>query len=61
LETVTKRASNIVREVKQGNKTAILEQSIIERFLKALQDEKMANTVELNEDEEKIAKQLNLT
>ena len=60
LETVTKRASNIVREVKQGNKTAILEQSIIERFLKVLQEEKMANTVDLNEDEEKIAKQLNL-
>ena len=60
LETVTKRASNIVRDVKQGNKTAILEQSIIERFLKALQEEKMANTVDLNEDEEKIAKQLNL-
>lgn len=60
LETVTKRASNIVREVKQGNKTAIIEQSILERFQTALQDEKMANTVELTEDEEKIAKQLNL-
>ncbi len=60
LETVTKRVSNIVREVKQGNKIAIIEQSILERFLKALQDEKMANTVELTEDEDKIAKQLGL-
>jgi GTP-binding protein YchF len=60
LETVTKRAGNIVREVKQGNKTAIVEQSILERFQTALQDEKMANTVELTEDEDKIAKQLGL-
>lgn len=60
LETVTKRMNNIVRDVKQGNKTAIIEQSILERFLEALQDEKMANTVTLNEDEEKIAKQLGL-
>jgi GTP-binding protein YchF len=60
METVTKRMGNIVRDVKQGNKTAIIEQSILERFQAALQDEKMANTVELSEDEEKIAKQLGL-
>ena len=60
METVTKRMGNIVRDVKQGNKTAIMEQSILERFSKALQDEKMANTVTLTEDEEKIAKQLGL-
>ncbi len=60
LETVTKRIGNITREVKQGNKTALIEQSILERFQNALQDEKMANTVSLTEDEEKIAKQLGL-
>jgi GTP-binding protein YchF len=60
METVTKRMGNIVRDVKQGNKTAVVEQSILERFSKALQDEKMANTVELTEDEDKIAKQLGL-
>lgn len=60
LETVEKRISNLQRDVKRGDKIAILEETICKKILEALSAEKMANTVTLTDDEEKIAKQLNL-
>lgn len=60
LETVMKRLGNVSKDAKRGDKVAVIEESILQRFLNALQDEKMANTVTLTEDEEKIAKQLGL-
>ena len=60
LETVEKRISNLQRDVKRGDKIAILEETICKKILEALSAEKMANTVALTDDEEKIAKQLNL-
>lgn len=60
METVEKRISNVQKDVKRGDKTALLEESIAKRIQEALLAEKMANTVILTEEEEKIAKQLNL-
>jgi GTP-binding protein YchF len=60
LETVEKRVSNLQKDVKRGDKDAILQESIAKKIHTALLAEKMANTVVLNPEEEKIAKQLNL-
>ena len=60
LQTVTKRLENIGRDVKRGDKVAILEASILARIKEALLAEKLANTVALSPEEQPIAKQLNL-
>jgi GTP-binding protein YchF len=60
METVEKRISNLQKDVKRGDKAAVLEESIAKRIQEALLAEKMANTVILTDEEEKIAKQLNL-
>jgi GTP-binding protein YchF len=60
METVEKRISNLQKDVKRGDKTALLEESVAKRIQEALLAEKMANTVSLTDEEEKIAKQLNL-
>ena len=59
-ETVTKRRTNLVREVKRGDKPSIAEDAVAEKIEAALEAGKLANTVELTEEETKIAKQLNL-
>ncbi len=60
METVAKRISNISREVKKGDKEFVLEHDALVRVNNALEAEKMANTVELNEKELIKVKQLNL-
>ena len=60
METVAKRISNISREVKKGDKEFVLEHDALVRVNNALEAEKMANTVELNEKELVKVKQLNL-
>jgi GTP-binding protein YchF len=60
LETVAKRINNISREIKQGDKEAIIEHGALEKTLKALEDEKMAHTVDLDEKEIPKIKQLGL-
>lgn len=60
IETVEKRISNLQKDVKRGDKIAVLEESICKRIHEALVAEKMANTVAFTPEEEKIAKQLNL-
>jgi GTP-binding protein YchF len=59
-ETVTKRISNIQKDVKKGDKEAILEEGALVRILAALEAEKLAHTVALTEEEDKKIKQLNL-
>ncbi|MGV8131101.1 MAG: redox-regulated ATPase YchF [Candidatus Pacearchaeota archaeon] len=59
-ETVTKRRANLVRDVKRGDKLAILEDSVCAKIAEALEASKLANTVVLTEEEHKIARQLNL-
>lgn len=60
LETVTKRRSNIAREVKRGDKEAVLEDSVLAKLDSVLSDGKLARSAGLSEDEEKVVKQLGL-
>lgn len=60
LDTTEKRLSNLQRDVKKGDKAAIAEEAVCQKVHQALLDEKMANTVQLTADEQKIVKQLNL-
>lgn len=59
-ETVSKRRANLVRDVKRGDKGAVLEDAVLARVEAALEAGKLANTVEVTEEESKILKQLNL-
>lgn len=60
LASVEKRLANIGRDVKRGDKEAVKEAEVLERVRKVLEEEKMANTLSLTEDEEKLIKSLNL-
>jgi GTP-binding protein YchF len=60
LETVTKRLGNLVREVKKGDKDAIVENGALERIKTMLDSGKSARLVDLTEKETPFIKQLNL-
>lgn len=60
LETVEKRISNLQKDVKRNDKIALAEESVAKKIHAVLLQEKMANIVSLTDEEEKIAKQLNL-
>jgi hypothetical protein len=60
LQTVTKRASNIAREVKSGKKEVLLEAGLLAKIQKALEEGKLANTVVADEFEAPILKSLHL-
>jgi len=59
-ETVTKRRNNLQKDVKRGDKVAVVEDAALARIEVALEAGKLANTVDLVEEEIKIVKQLNL-
>jgi len=59
-ETVTKRRNNLQKDVKRGDKLAVLEDAALTRIEAALEAAKLANTVDLTEEETKAVKQLNL-
>jgi ribosome-binding ATPase len=59
-ETVSKRISNIARELKRGDKNIIAEHEVLEKVIKLFENGKMANSIEYTEEERKILKQLNL-
>lgn len=59
-ETVTKRMNNIVREVKRGDKDAIKENDVLLKIKAALENEKLANSVSLSEEELPFMKALSL-
>lgn len=60
LETVNKRIGNISRDMKRGEKAAVAEDAVLQKVKAVLEEEKMANTIDLNEAEEKILKGFNL-
>ena len=60
LQTVTKRMENLGRDVKRGDKEAIKEHGLLVQIRAALEGEKLASSVSLDEAEQKIVKQLNL-
>lgn len=59
-ETVTKRISNLQKDVKRNDKEAILEEGALKRIEEVLEGGKLANTLEFSEEEIKKVKQLNL-
>ncbi len=59
-ETVTKRINNLQKDVKRGDKEAIIEETVLKRIEQILEQGKLANIVETTEEELKKVKQLNL-
>ncbi len=60
LETVNKRLETNNRDAKRGDKDAVLLQSALEKVKKVLEEEKMANTAQLDEKERPLVAQMNL-
>jgi len=60
LETITKRLASIQKDVKAHKKEAILEDNLLQRVRKILEEGKLANGISLHDDEKPILKQLNL-
>jgi hypothetical protein len=60
LQSVAKRRGNIAREVKRGDKPAMLEDEALAKIQTVLEAGQMANTVESNDKEKPFVKQLNL-
>lgn len=59
-ETVSKRISNLSREVKRGDKEAIFEEQILKKVEKVLEENKMASEANLTDDEKFKIKSLSL-
>ena len=60
MQTVEKRTQTIGRDVKRGDKDAIKLQGILERLKVHLENEKLANTLSLDDDEKKLVRELHL-
>ncbi len=60
LQTVTKRLDGLGRDVKSGNKEAILEQDVLQRIKPALEAGKLAQSVEMSDKEFPFVKGLHL-
>ncbi len=59
-QTVTKRLSNLEKDVKRGDKKAVAEKNILEKIEKVLDSGKFASSIEMTDDEKVIVKQLHL-
>src|SRR3990167_1400227 len=60
LQSVTKRLSNMEKEVRSGDKNARHEYDVLKKIEQALMTGKTANSLELDEQERAVVKQLNL-
>lgn len=60
LETVNKRLGTIEKDAKRGDKNAVKEADLLTKVKEVLESEKMANQLELDEDETKLLKGLHL-
>lgn len=60
LETVVKRKNNISKDIKKGDKEAIVEEQALEKLEHAFEKGLLANAVELDEKELEKVKMLNL-
>ncbi len=60
LQSVQKRLETLNRDLKRGEKEALLEASVLSKFEAALKGESMASSVMLDEKEKEIAKRFNL-
>ncbi len=60
LETVTKRISNLSRDVKRGDKNAVAENAVLEKVEKVLSESHLANETVLDDKESEIIKSMHL-
>lgn len=60
LQTVTKRLGSVQKDVKRGDKQAVIEHGLLEKLKKILEAGKLASGVEVHEAEAPILKQLHL-
>ncbi len=60
LETVAKRISNLQKDVKRGVKEAIFEEEVLKKVEKVLLEDKLANTLVLEDKEQEILKSMHL-
>jgi ribosome-binding ATPase YchF (GTP1/OBG family) len=60
METVSKRISNLAKELKKGDKEAVAEEKILNKLMKVFEEGKMATEANLNDDEKFKIKSLNL-
>jgi GTP-binding protein YchF len=60
IQSVTKRLQNLGRDVKRGDKAAILEEQVLKKIEEALKAGKLGNTVQLDEKELPVLKTLHL-
>ena len=60
MEIVSKRIANLARELKKGDKDAVIENFILEKLMKLFEEGKMATEANLNEEEKFKIKSLNL-
>jgi ribosome-binding ATPase YchF (GTP1/OBG family) len=60
LETVTKRISNLQKDVKRGVKEAIFEEEVLKKVEKVLLEDKLANTIVLEDKEQEVLKSMHL-
>lgn len=59
-EVVSKRLANVERDVKVGKKDAVTLQALLKRLLPHLEAGQLANSLEMNEEEQKLVKELHL-
>lgn len=59
-ETVSKRIGTLERDVRAGNKEAVLLKDVLQRLLPHLESGKLANQLELADDEREVLKGLHL-
>lgn len=59
-ETVAKRLQNVERDVKRGDKEILLERDLLLRLNEHLSAGKLANTLDMNDEEKKIVKNIHL-
>ncbi len=60
MESVQNRITKLSRDVKRGDKEAIFETSVCEKILTVLEDEKLANSIDLDTAEKLVVKSLHL-
>ena len=60
LQTVTKRKDGVAKDVKRGDKIAILESELLNKIEEALKQEKLASSLSFTNEEKAILKSLHL-
>jgi len=60
LQTITKRLVNLMKDVRRGDKNAVLENGVLEKVAKALEAEELASSLKLDEVERQILSTMHL-